>query len=188
MVERFSKSICNGGTIMFLIIAAILLLIVIVVQDYLYPPLREETISDGLYGPYHWYLDAAYVVLATALVMAFDGEWIADVAAGALMVTAITNTFSGWVDKIKAGLHTTLHTWFSILMYISMLGLEATHNNSSGMSSGMWWLSGLGIVFPVAIYGLFQVDKSLKIAAGPAAEKMAVLSLCVWLIVWSLLQ
>lgn len=169
----------------FLALSALLLLVVITVQNYLYPPLREETISDGLYGPYHWWLDGAYVVLATALSFAFHGRGLAEtlslVAGGALMVTAVTNTFSGWVDKLKIGLHTKLHSWFSIIMFLSMLGLEATQNHG-----WFWWLSGAGIVAPVVTFGVFQVFKKSGIAPGPAAEKTAVLFLCSWLIAFSL--
>lgn len=168
---------------MFLTFAAFLLLAVITLQNYLYPPLREETISDGLYGPYHWFLDGAYVVLATAIVFAFKGHGTASEvlsigAASALMVTAVTNTFSGWVDKIKVGLHVTLHTWFSIIMFLLMLGLEASQNRG-----GLWYLSAVGIVMPVVAFGLCQL-KSLKVAAGPLAEKTAVLFLCMWLMSW----
>jgi hypothetical protein len=169
---------------MFLTISALLLLIVIAVQNYLYPSLREETISDGLYGPYHWFLDGAYVVLAIALGLAFDGKGLAEtlafLAGGALIVTAITNTFSTWVDKLKPGLHTKLHTWFSIGMFLSMLGLQATQNHG-----WMWGLSAAGIVIPTIVAGFLTTHKSLGILAGPAAEKTAVLFLCVWLILWS---
>jgi hypothetical protein len=168
---------------MFLTLAALLLLLVIIAQNVLYPPLRQETVSDGLYGPYHWFLDGAYVVLATALIFAFEGKGIGEtlslVASGALMVTAITNTFSTWVDKIKVGLHTKLHSWFSVGMFVSMLGLEYTQNHS-----WLWYLSGAGLVLPIVTFGLCQI-KSLKVAAGPAAEKVAILFLCLWMIAWS---
>lgn len=161
---------------MFLALAALLLLVVIAAQNYLYPPLRQETISDGLYGPYHWLLDGAYVVLATALVHAFLGKGFAEVlafvAAGCLMVTAITNTFSTWVDSFKKGIHTNLHTWFTVGMFLTMLTLEGTQ-------SGWKWLAA-NIGLPVVVFGALKVLKS-KLLPGPAAEKTAVLVLCSWL-------
>src|SRR5271157_2613630 len=105
---------------MFLALAALLLLVVIAYQNYAYPPLRQETISDGLYGPYHWLLDGAYVVLGTALVMAFRGkglsELLAWIAASGLAITAVSNTFSGFVDKLTKGKHSQIHTWATVVM------------------------------------------------------------------------
>lgn len=172
---------------MFLILAALLLLVVIVSQNVLYPPLRQETISDGLYGPYHWFLDGAYVVLGTALVLAFKGTGLpallADGAATALAVTAISNTFSGFVDKITKGKHALIHTWFSILMFLTMIGLQVSVDQGK-----LWWLTVAGLVVPAAIAGVLTLWKKLGIITGPAAEKTAVLFLCVWLIVWSLVR
>jgi hypothetical protein len=172
---------------MFLIIASLLLLAVIAYQNYSTPQLRQLTISDGLYQevPTFWMLDGAYVVLATALVMAFKGHGLAEVlawaAAGSLMITAISNTFSVWVDKVTKGLHNKIHTYFSLGMFVSMLGVQAVSD-----SGKFWWLSAAGLAAPILVAGMLTVWKKLGVVAGPAAEKTAVLFLCVWLIVWSL--
>lgn len=173
---------------MFLICASVLLLVVIAVQNYLYPPLRQETISDGLYGPYHWWLDGAYVMLSIALGCAFYGkglgEVFASIAALSLMVTAVSNTFSTWVDRVTGGLHSKIHTIFTGVMFLSMLGLQAVENRGS-----MWILSVAGLAVPAILYIMASNNKAhgiVDIAPGPAAEKTAVAFLCAWLIVWSM--
>ncbi len=167
---------------MFLATAALLLLVVIAVQNYLYPPLRQETISDGLYGPYHWFLDGAYVILATALIMAFKGHGVAEilslVIAACLGITAISNTFSGWVDKITKGMHSKIHTWFTIVMLLTMLGLEATQKH--GLLS-----VALNVGLPVLAGGFFTLFKKFKMVPGPVAEKTAIAVMSAWLIAWS---
>ena len=168
---------------MFLILASILLLVIIAVQNYLYPPLRQETISDGLFGPYHWWLDGAYVILAVALCYTFAGwsEVLASVAAASLMVTAVSNTFSTWVDRVTGGLHVKIHSIFTIILFLSMLGLQAVENHGS-----QWIWTAVNLAAPAIVYLITSKDKSLNIAPLPAAEKMFVLFLCVWLIGWSL--
>jgi hypothetical protein len=166
---------------MFLAIAALLLLAVIALQNYQYPALRQATISDGLYStvPDHWLLDGAYVVLATALALAFKGKGLAEllayVASAALLVTAASNTFSVWVDKVTNGLHNKIHTWFTVLLMLSVWALETTQHNG-------WKWALAGTVIPGAIAGLFTVFKKLGVVPGPAAEKAAVLAMCSWLV------
>jgi len=160
---------------MFLALAALLLLAVIAAQNYLYPPLRQETISDGLYGPYHWYLDGAYVVLGTALLNHFSTGFdhiLAIVAATGLAITAISNTFSNFVDKLTNGKHSQIHTWGTVVMLLTMLGLE-------GHVSGCKWVAANAII-PTAIGLLAKLSK--KVVPGPAAEKAGILILCSWLI------
>jgi len=161
---------------MFLAAAALLLLVVIAVQNYLYPPLRQETISDGLYGPYHWLLDGAYVVLGTALVMAFKGkglsELLAWIAASGLAITAVSNTFSGFVDKLTKGKHSQIHTWATVAMLLTMLGLE-------GHVSGWKWVAANAAI--PAVVGL-AAKLSKKVVPGAAAEKAGIVVLCAWMI------
>lgn len=158
--------------------AALLLLAVIAVQNYLYPPLRQETISDGLFGPYHWLLDGAYAILATALVFTFLGQALiaqvlAYTIAGCLGITAISNTFSGWVDKLTNGKHATIHTWFTIVMFLAVFALEYHQ-------SGWMWVAA-NITLPLITGGILTVFKKLGILAGPAAEKVAATVMCLWL-------
>ncbi len=151
---------------LFLALAALLLLAVIAVQNYANPALRQETISDGLYStvPDHWLLDGAYVVLATALALNFTGHNLAQVLALvtclSLMVTAASNTFSVWVDKVTNGLHDKIHTMFTIVMFLAVLALEATQNHG-----WLWWLSAAGIALPGVVYGLCA-----WLVAGPATR------------------
>lgn len=165
---------------MFLSIAAVILLIVIGVQNYLYPPLREETISDGLYGPYHWLLDGAYVILATALIYTFWDKGIASYlswfAALCLMITAVSNTFSTWVDKVTMGKHANIHTWATIVMLLTMLSLEY-------ITSGGKWLA-WNIAVPAIVAGIADFlwfIKKPSVQVGPAAEKAGIVVLCIWL-------
>ncbi len=163
---------------MFLALAALLLLAVIAYQNYLYPQLRQLTISDGLYSdvPNHWMLDGSYVILATALVLAFKGKGISELlayfAGGCLMITAFSNTFSVWVDKVTGGLHDKIHTWATIAMLLTMLVLE-------GHISGWKWVAANTMI--PAVVGL-AAKLSKKVVPGPAAEKAGVAVLCSWLI------
>ncbi len=163
---------------MFLALSALLLLLVIAYQNYANPALRQETISDGLYSdiPDHWLLDGAYVVLGTALVMAFKGhgisELLAYVAAAGLAVTAVSNTFSKLVDKLTNGLHDKIHTWATVVMLLTMLGLE-------GHVSGWKWVAANALI-PATVGLVAKLSK--KIVPGPAAEKAGIAVLCSWLI------
>jgi len=165
---------------MFLALAALLLLAVIAYQNYLYPQLRQLTISDGLYSdvPNHWLLDGAYVVLATALVRAFENhgfsELLAWFASVCLMITAISNTFSTIVDKLTNGLHNKIHTWATIAMLLTMLGLE-------GLTSGWKWVA-FNVAVPAAVAGVLTVFKKIGIVPGPAAEKAGITALCAWMV------
>jgi hypothetical protein len=147
----------------------------IAAQNYLVPALRQETISSGLTGPLHGALDASYVILAAALVLGFTGlmEWVAIVAALALVLTAATNTFGTWVDKVTGGKHALWHSRFTIVVFSSALALEALGNTHA-----LWAVTGLGIAAPAVIYALTE--------RSDYAEKLAVLGISVWLIAWAL--
>lgn len=170
---------------LFLAGAALLLLAVIAVQDYLNPPLRNETISEGLSGPYHWYLDGAYIVLATALCYTFAGHGLSGVfaiaASIALMTTAVTKTFSTWVNKFANS--SKLHSLFTIVMFVLMLALEGTQDHK-----WMWVLTGAGVVLPAAVSAFTKWFAARGVSALPIAEKMAVTLMCTWMVVWSLMH
>jgi len=176
---------------MLLVFASVLLLGVIALQNILIPALRTETISDGLFtdSELFWLQDTAYAVLAYALASTFwntglVNEILSITTAGALMLTAFTNTCKLLVDKIKPNLHVKLHTLFTIVMFLSVLALEFVNDK------GWWtWLSIATIALPAAIIGGCQLFKTklgqLAALGGSIAEKLAVLLICCWLISWS---
>jgi hypothetical protein len=170
-----------------LALACIALLGTIAAQEYLYTPLRDETISAGLTGPYHWWLDLSYVILAWALVQAFGHTWsepFAFVSACALVMTAATNTFGTWIDQ-HIGNHSELHSGFTIVTFAGALVLQMVTDNG-----WQWWLTVASILLPLVGYLYFHFKptsiKGVLIQASPAAEKIFVLLLCIWLTAWSL--
>jgi hypothetical protein len=172
---------------MLLIIAALTLLAVIAYQNWATPALRNETISDGLYPDVssHWLLVAAYALLATALVNAFidvshAAMVLSIISAVALAITAFTNSFPTWVDKVTGGLHAKIHTLATIAMFLAMLTLEGVVD-----SGWLIWVSVASVWVPLVVGGVMSLAKS-KLAPGPVAEKLAVLCLCSWMITWSL--
>ena len=171
----------------FLALACAALLGTIAVQNWLYAPLRNETISAGLTGPYHWYLDASYVPLSAALLMVFHGwmEAFATVAGISLILVAVTNTFHTWVDSLTKGEHSLWHSRFTLVVFCSALALQI-----AGDHGWMWALTVLNVLIPGACYFYFHFRKTTirgtLIAASPAGEKIYVAFLCLWLIVWAL--
>lgn len=173
----------------YLVLSCLALLGVIAAQDWLYAPLRNETISAGLTGPYHWWLDAAYVPVSLSVALSFAGhpwmEVLGVIAAISLLLVAATNTFHVFVDKITKGQHALWHSRFTLVVFCSVLLLEVL-----GDHGWRWWLTALNVAIPAACYGYFHfigadVDGT-EIAASPAAEKLYVLGLSIWLIVWTL--
>jgi hypothetical protein len=173
----------------YLALACLALLGVIAAQDYLYKPLRNETISAGLTGPYHWYLDASYAVLSVALVLAFAAhpgmEVLAVLSAVALLLVGSTNTFWKWWDARTGGKHSLWHSRFTIAVFVSALLLQVT-----GDSGWRWALTAANVIVPAAIYFYFSERESpldgTVVQPSPAAEKGYVLLLCLWLIAWAL--
>lgn len=171
----------------FLALACIALLGTIAAQDYLVPALRDQTISAGLTGPYHWYLDASYVPLSAALCLPFHGwmELFGIVAAVALLLVAATNTFHTFVDRLTGGKHSLWHSRFTLIVFTSAIALQMAGDH------GWWWgLTIANVLFPGACYLYFRMVGTdidgTEIAASPAAEKLFVLGLCIWLILWAL--
>ena len=170
----------------FLALSCIALIGAIAAQDYLVPSLRNATISSGLTGPYHWVLDGTYVVLAAALCIAFTRhhlmEALAVISAIALILTAATNTFWQYVDKLTNGQHSLWHSRFTIAVFVSALLLQIV-----GDKGKLWMITVATVALPAAAYAYFHFYKAtvegISIAASPAAEKLYVLCLCVWLIV-----
>lgn len=164
----------------FLALACLALLGAIGVQNYLVPALRNETISSGLTGPYHWWLDGTYLVLAVALVMGFRDRplplALASIAGLALILTAATNTFHAFVDRITDGQHSLWHSRFTTVVFASALALEVAVNRSGPVA--LWGMTGFGLAAPGSIYGLTR--------RSDYAEKLAVLGICCWLITWAL--
>jgi hypothetical protein len=176
----------------FLALACLVLLGVIAAQDYLVPALRNQTISAGLTGPYHALLDASYVPLAAALFLAFRShalmELFAVIAAIALLLVAATNTAWRFFNALTDGQHSLWHSRFTLVVFTSALALQL-----AGDHGWRWWLTGANVAIPAAAYAYFRFRptpiKVMSIAplhASPAAEKLFVTGLCVWLIAWAL--
>lgn len=173
----------------YLIIACLALLGVIAAQDDLIPALRNDTISKGLSGPYHWYLDASYVLLAIAIVGASSGTamHILTVIAGlALGATAFTNTFATLVDKWSGGKHSLWHTRSTIVVFVAAFLVELSGDQNTIRIA----LTVFTILAPTIAYLWFRyrptIIKGVMVAASPAAEKLYVAGLCLWFISWAL--
>lgn len=171
----------------FLALAALFLLGVIAVQDYLVPVLRNETISEGLTGPYHWYLDGAFVILAAALSAAFFGhgiaQWLALATSVDLLLVASTKTFAGWVNKLTNNKASMLHSLITVVMLLTVLGLESTQSHG-----WMWALTGASLLLPTGVALFFNKFKSFGVDILTAAEKAIVVMMCVWFIVWAVIH
>jgi len=172
---------------MLLTIACVALLIAITLQNIMYAPLRNKTISDGLYQevPTFWTLDLTYAFLCIALVITFWGQddWsrlLSWAAAASLAITAFSNTCSVWVDRITDGLHNKIHTSATIAMFLSVIGLELSLDHGWYL-----WLTAAGLGLPMALYAALTKFKT-ALLPGPATEKLAVGLLCSWLIAWDL--
>lgn len=171
----------------FLALSCLALLLVIAAQDWLYKPLRNETISAGLTGPYHVALDAAYVPLSMALWIAFWGrpwmELFAAIAATALLLVAATNTAWRFFDGLTDGEHALWHSRLTLVVFTSALALQI-----AGDHGWRWWFTAANVAIPGACYAYFHYRQTdidgTVIAASPAAEKVFVLGLTLWLIIW----
>lgn len=172
-----------------LALSCLALLLVIAAQDWLYKPLRNETISAGLTGRYHVALDAAYVPLAAALCLNFDGHPLmrvfAIISAVALILVAATNTAWRWFDLLTDGAHSTWHSRFTLTVFTSALALQVI-----GDHGWRWWLTMANVAIPGACYAYFHyratIIEGVSVAASPAAEKLYVFGLCLWLIAWAI--
>ncbi|MDE2097477.1 MAG: hypothetical protein KGL39_09550 [Patescibacteria group bacterium] len=176
----------------FLALACLTLLLVIAAQDYLYAPLRNKTISAGLTGPYHALLDASYVPLAVSLGWAFwnGTEWQATLAffAGtALLFVAATNTAWRFFDSITHGKHAMVHSDLTLIVFTSAIALQVV--TDIHWHPG-WWITALNVGLPGLAYAYFRYERTdidgTVVSSSPAAEKLFVLGLCIWLIVWAL--
>lgn len=173
-----------------LILSCIALLLTIAAQDFWYAPLRNETVSSGLTGPYHVLLDASYVPLSAVLCFYFTGHpwsmFFAIVAAVSLLVVAASNTAWRWFDALTDGAHSVVHSTATLVVFVSALMLQVVNDHGP-----FWWLSVANVLVPGACYGYFHykttVIKGVTIAASPAAEKLYITGLCAWLIVWAAL-
>lgn len=176
-----------------LALACVALLGVIAAQDWLYIPLRNKTISAGLTGPYHWWLDAAYVPLALSLALRYHTslsmEPFAVIAAVLLLAVAATNTAWRFFDKLDMGGHTHSywHSMFTLALFVDAFVLQVIGDISH---PGLRAITLLSVFVPGAAYGYFHFEpttiKGVTIQASPAAEKLYVLGLCLWFIIGAL--
>jgi len=163
-----------------LALAALFLVGVVAAQDYFYPPLRTETISQGLNGPNHVWLDAACVLVGVALVLAASGPWqlaFAGLTLVGLLGICVTNTAWRWVDGLtgRLGGHESVHLVFTALVFVGALLFELAANDRR---LSLWLLTTAGVGVPLVLY---ELEKRTDII-----EKAAVALLCAWLVAWSL--
>ncbi|MGH9300271.1 MAG: hypothetical protein ACRD0E_00110 [Acidimicrobiales bacterium] len=91
-----------------------------------------------------------------------------------LICTAVTNSFSSWVDGLSAGHHSLWHSRFTTATFIGALLFELMGENSTVL----WVLTVLNLVAPGFLY--------MKTRRSDYAEKCAVSFIVLWLVVWSL--
>jgi hypothetical protein len=160
----------------FLALAALALLGVVAVQNYWVPLLRQKTISSGLTGPYDGLLLAAFALLSAALVLAFRhqgaGEYIADAAAGFLVLTGVSGRFS---DDLPDG--ELWHTRFTAVTFVLAITLQFVMN---GHNAALWVITGGAILYALTTHFL--------VSNASVTEKVGVTGLCLWLAAWGLTQ
>lgn len=160
-------------------LAALIVIGVIVAQDVTFAPFRQQTISQGLNGPGHVALDAAFGFLAIALVWVSLGhvalEVCASVAALGLVGISVTNTAWRWVDGLagKLGGHEKWHLMFTVIVFVGAFAFQV-----AGDHGPLWWLSLANFLAPAATFLLSRRQDY--------AEKVGVLLLCLWLVAWAL--
>jgi len=160
-------------------LAALIVIGVIVAQDVTFAPFRQQTISQGLNGPGHVALDAAFGFLAIALVWVSRGhvalEICASVAALGLVGISVTNTAWRWVDDLagKLGGHEKWHLMFTVIVFVGAAAFEVV-----GDRGALGWTSGANLLAPLIVWALTKKQD--------VTEKIAVALLCYWLIAWAL--
>lgn len=162
----------------FLALCGLAVIGVVIVQNVVYPPLRQETISEGLNGPDHVALDAAFGLLAIALVWAAWGDALLEatavVAAIGLVGISVTNTAWRWVDGLtgKLGGHEKWHLAFTVVAFLGAFAFQI-----AGDHGYLWWVSAVNFAAPLVVFLLSRRQDY--------AEKVGVLILCLWLVAWA---
>lgn len=166
---------------LLLALAALTMIGVVTVQDLLYPPFEKATISTGLNGPNHLWLDGAFLFMAIAICLAAGSGWL--LAAGivtaiGLVTAAVSNTAWRWVDGLMgyARGHEKVHIIATAVTFIGAFTYEGIADYHAG-SDILNAISGLGLALPIGAYGLTRPRVDVT-------EKVAVLMLCVWFITW----
>lgn len=162
-----------------LALAALAICGVVVAQDILVHKLQQESISAGLTGPYHWWLDGAFVLLATFLWLAFKNgtplqHALSAAAAGCLILTGASGTWTTWLDKYTKSNGEKIHTGCTAVTFSLALALQLVSNHDAGM----WGMT----VWGVAAAGVTHY----LVANASVTEKIGVLGLCGWLVAWAL--
>lgn len=121
---------------LWLALAALAIVAVVIVQDHLVPALQSKSISSGLTGPYHWYLDGAFVALAVALALAFRGsallqQILASGAAFFLVLTGASGTWTDWLDQRTNGQGEKIHAACTAVTFVLALGLQVASDRTS---------------------------------------------------------
>ena len=158
-------------------LAALAVVAVIILQDVVYAPFRTQTVSQGLNGPDHVALDAAFGLLAAALVWVAWGrslEATAIVAAVGLVGISVTNTAWRWVDSLvgRLGGHEPVHLAFTVVVFVGAGAFEVV-----GDHGALGWLSGANLLAPLIVWALTKKQD--------VTEKVGVGLLCYWLFAWA---
>lgn len=164
-----------------LALAALTMIGVVTVQDLLYPPFEKATISTGLNGPNHLWLDGAFLFMAVAICLAAGSGWL--LAAGivtalGLITAAVSNTAWRWVDSLTGyprG-HERVHIIATAVIFVGAFNYQGMADYRAD-SLALTLITLLGAILPSIAYALTR-------PRADVAEKVAVLMLCVWFIAW----
>lgn len=155
--------------------AAVAVCAVWATQDYLVPELRQKSISSGLTGPYHWFLDGAFVLLAVALSRAFmDVPPVPHVLATAAAICLVLTGASGTYTAALGPNGEKIHAGCTAVTFGLAIALQVVSNHTAWM----WGVTGLAAAVAVATHFL--------VANSSVTEKVGVLGLCAWLVAYSL--
>lgn len=165
---------------LYLALASALVCAVVVVQDVIVPVLRQKSISAGLTGPYHWFLDGAFLLLAGALATSFRypapaiQSALATGSAASLLLTGASGTWTDTLDKYTNGKGEKIHAACTAVTFSLALALQVVTNHNPYM----WGMTCMSVAAAGVTHFL--------VANASVTEKVGVLGLCSWLIAGAL--
>lgn len=158
-----------------LAVAALAIVGVVAVQDHVVPALKGASISSGLTGPTHWWLDASFALLALALALAFrfgtDAQRVLSATAAlGLILTGASGTWTALLGPSGERIH-AICTGVTFALAIALQCV-------SNASPGMWGITVWGAAAALVTH--------LLVPNASVTEKIGVLGLCGWLVAWAL--